>query len=423
MKPHCVLRLMQMSALLICAWLVVACGAQPTTAPAQPAQEVKLRFWMQADNLLVPAMQKLADSFQQKYPNIKVQLDSFPFAEYHQKVSTSFAGNDAPDVFWMDIRTASFAQQGVLLALDDRVTKENRDDYLAAAWIEAMYNGKTFGVPMHELTEAIYVNTAMADAAGIKLPKTLAEAWTWEEFRAAAIKLTKRSGSTTDVWGFGVQRQLQDWSVMPVVHQNEGRPLSEDLKKSSGFLNGPAAVEALTWYGKLFTEDKVVSVEAIPNGFQTGKVALFQAPSTFRPVLDAQFKDLKYTIVPLFKNKKCSVMTGGWNVSIAATTKNPNEAWLFLDWITREKHSEWVESSGYLPARKSVINTAPKFKEYPWSVFMEQLQNCAATRPPLAKYTFFFDTFKQAITDIAVGQNPKTTLDAAAQKLDAELAK
>ena len=48
-------------------------------------------------------------SFEKANPNIKVQLEAFPFAEYHQKVSTAIAGNDAPDVFWMDIRTASFA--------------------------------------------------------------------------------------------------------------------------------------------------------------------------------------------------------------------------------------------------------------------------------------------------------------------------
>jgi ABC-type glycerol-3-phosphate transport system substrate-binding protein len=406
-------------------------GAEPATteeeaaeAPAETAAEeqITLRFWMQQDNLLVEAMQKLIDSFEEAHPNIDVQLDSFPFAEYHQKVSTAFAGGDAPDVFWMDVRTASFAQQGALLPLDDFITQENRDDYLPSAWRETMYEGKTYGVPMHQLTEAIYVNTELAEAAGIELPQTVEEAWTWAEFEEIANQLTKRSGDQTEVWGFGVQRQLQDWSVLPVVYQNGGQVLGDDLKTASGYLNDPKTVEALAWYGRLFSEDKVMSVEPVPDGFQTGKIAMFQAPSSFRPVLDNNFPDMKYTIIPLFKDDQCSVMTGGWNVSIAAGSEHPEEAWMFADWITREKHTEWVENSGYLPARYSVINTAPKFKEYPWSVFMEQLQECAATRPATPEYTFFFDTFKQAITDIAIGQDPQATLDAAAQKLDAELA-
>ena len=283
---------------------------------------------MQQDNLLQAAMTDLIASFQKANPNIQVQLEAFPFAEYHQKVSTAFAGGDPPDVFWMDIRTPSFAQQGVLLPLDQYITDQNRKDYIPAAWTEAMYQGKTYGVPMHELTEALYVNTKMAQDAGIDLPKTVETAWTWDQFTDVAKKLTKRSGDQTSVWGFGVQRQLQDWSVLPIVYQHGGKVISDDLKKASGFINSPATVEAQTWYGNLFTKDKVIAVEVIPDGFQTGKIAIFQAPSSFRPVLDRNFPDLKYTIVPLFKDKQCSVMTGGWNVSISASTKNAKEAWL-----------------------------------------------------------------------------------------------
>jgi fructooligosaccharide transport system substrate-binding protein len=394
---------------------------EETEAPADTGEQIAIRFWMQQDNRLTTAMEGLIASFEEAHPNIDVQLDSFPFAEYHQKISTAFAGNDAPDAFWMDVRTASLAEQGALMPLDDYITEENRNDYLASTWLEPTFEGVTYGVPMHQLTEALYVNTQLAEAAGIELPASLDEAWTWEEFVDAATTLTQRSGDVVDVWGFGVQRQLQDWSVLPVVYQNNGRVLSEDLTTATGYLNSPETAEALAWYGDLFTESGVIAVEPIPDGFQTGKIALFQAPSTFRPVLENDFPDFDYTIVPLFRDDACSVMTGGWNVSMSATTEHPDEAWMFIDWITREKHAQWVEESGYLPARHSVIEASDTYTEYPWNIFMEQLQECPATRPAVPEYTFFFDTFKQAITDIAIGQDPQATLDAAAERLDAEL--
>lgn len=398
-------------------------AAAPTAAPAAGGAPVKLRFWMQQDNLLQAAMTDIINAFQKDNPNIQVQLEAFPFADYHNKLGTAFAGGDPPDVFWMDIRTAQYAQQGALLQLDQYVTDENRKDYLPAAWQDAIYQGKTYGVPMHELTEALYVNTQMAQDAGITLPKTVETAWTWQQFEDAAKKMTKRTGDQTTVWGFGVQRQLQDWSVQPIVYMHGGKILTDDLKKASGALNSPATVEAQTWYGSLFTQSKVTPVEVIPDGFQTGKYAIYQAPSSFRPVLDNNFPNFKYTVVPMFKDKTCSVMTGGWNVSIAASTKNVKEAWTLTDYLTRVKHADWVDKSGYLPARKSLIDTAAKFKDYPWSVFMQELQQCAANRPPTSKYNFLFDTYKQAITDIATGKAPQATLDAAAQKLDAELAR
>lgn len=387
----------------------------------ESGEQVTLQLWMQQDNRLTAAMQDVVASFEEAHPNIDVQLDSFPFAEYHQKVSTAFAGGEAPDVFWMDVRVASFAEQGALLPLDDRITQETRDDFLASSWLETQYEGQTYGVPMHQLTEALYVNTQMAEEAGIELPETLDEAWTWDEFVDATTQLTQRSGDQTSVWGFGVQRQLQDWSVLPVVYQNGGTVLSEDLTTATGHLNSPETVEALDWYGALFSEHEVIAVEPIPDGFQTGAIAILQAPSTFRPVLDNDYPDLDYTIVPLFRDEECSVMTGGWNVSISAATEHPDEAWMLLDWMTGEAHEEWVEKSGYLPARQSVIASGEKFQEYPWNVFLTQLQECPATRPAVAEYTFFFDVFKQAITDIAIDEEAQPTLDAAAERLDAEL--
>jgi ABC-type glycerol-3-phosphate transport system substrate-binding protein len=124
----------------------------------------------------------------------------------------------------------------------------------------------------------------------------------------------------------------------------------------------------------------------------------------------------------MFKDKACSVMTGGWNVSIAAATKNAKEAWLLTDYLTRVKHADWVNNSGYLPVRKTLMGDA-KFKDYPWNIFIEELNKCSANRPATSKYNFFFDTYKQAITDIATGKPAQATLDAAAQKIDAELAR
>lgn len=397
-------------------------GDTETDVEAGEGQQVTVRFWMQQDNRLVTAMESLIASFEEAHPNIDVQLDSFPFAEYHQKISTAFAGNDAPDAFWMDVRTASLAQQGALLPLDDYLTEENRNDFLESTWAEPTYEGVVYGVPMHQLTSALYVNTELTEAAGVQLPTSVEEAWTWDEFVEVTTAMTQRSGDVTDVWGFGVQRQLQDWSVLPVVYQNQGQPLSDDLSQATGYLNSPETVEALAWYGDLFTEHQVISVEPIPDGFQTDKIAVFQAPSTFRPVLDTDFPDLDYTIVPIYKEDQCAVITGGWNVSIAATTEHPDETWTFVDWITNEKHQEWVEASGYLPARHSVIDDmSEQLEAYPWNIFMEQLENCAVTRPAVPEYTFFFDVFKQAITDIAIGEDPQATLDEAATQLDAEL--
>lgn len=393
----------------------------PTEVPATSGEVVELTYLMQQDAKLVPAMQAVVDDFMAAYPNIKVTIDSAPFSEYHTKLSTSFAGGNPPDVFWTDIRTAQYASQGVLMPLDDRITQENRDDYLASAWNETIYEGVTYAVPLHQLTEGIFVNTQMAADAGIELPTNVENAWTWEEFMNVAETLTKREGDSTTVWGFSQQRPLQDWSMLPLFYQNDAVTLSPDLTKASGYINSEAGIEAMTFMSSWYNTAKIISVESIPDGFPNGSLAMMQAPSSYRPLLETNFPDFKFTIVPMFKNKSCGVTTGGWNMGIAAASKHPEEAWLLVDYVTRIAHEKWVTTSGYLPARKSVIEGNPQFAEYPWVVFMEQLQKCAVTRPATPKYNFYFDTFKQMVVDISVGEDVTTVVNRTAEALDAEL--
>ena len=57
------------------------------------------------DNTLPHLNQALADfgkAFEQSHPGVQVQIQAFPFGEYFQKINTAYAGNQAPDVFFVD---------------------------------------------------------------------------------------------------------------------------------------------------------------------------------------------------------------------------------------------------------------------------------------------------------------------------------
>jgi len=406
-------------ALLVLA-LIVFVGVPPV-AIAQ--QTTTLRFWMSADPALEAAMDALLRAYARTRQNVTVQRDAFPFNEYHQKLTTAFASGDPPDVFWMDVRTATFASAGSLLVLEKYLSAQNKADIIASGLIEPVWKGNLYGVPMHELTEGLFVNRTIFEEAGIKIPQRLEEAWTWEEFVTIARRLTRRTGERTDAWGFGVLRHLSDWSILPVILQNNGAVISPDLKKATGYLNSAATVEAMKWYQSLFTTHRVISFDPLPDGFPTGRIAIFQAPSTYRAFLDARFPDFKYAVVPMFKGKRCAVTAGGWNVSVAIRTKNKDLAWSLVDYLTRERHAEWVRTSGYLPVRKSVLQRDPKFRQYPWGIFVEQLQQCQVHRPNTPAYNFFFDTFLAVARDAALGRDVQSLLDAAAARMDVSLSR
>jgi ABC-type glycerol-3-phosphate transport system substrate-binding protein len=381
-----------------------------------------MKVWISGTPELDAAMNRIIEQFQVENPNVTVTLEDFPFAQYFEKLTTAFAGGSGPDVYWIDVRTAEFAKRGALLPLDKYVTDDWTSDVFPVALKEGEWNGKRYSVPMHELANGIFVNKALFAQAGIAVPHDLKDAWTWSQLRDIGLKLTERAGGTTTRWGFGSQRDIGDWVVLPYMGQNGAEALSPDAKKASGYLDSPASIEALTWWGKLFTEDRIATASPAPDAFPTGNMAMIDAVSTYVIALKRQYPDFAYDIAPAPRNKQCAVMTGGFNVGISPATGQPDLSWKLVDYMTRVKHAQWADDSGYLPARKSVVASGAKYKELPWKLFLDELDQCGIHRPATSEYSFFADTFQAMAKDIAGGADVNASVTKATTALDTRLA-
>jgi fructooligosaccharide transport system substrate-binding protein len=406
------------------ALVTAACtpAAAPGGAPASAGSPVQLKVWISGTPELDAAMDKILKQFQAENPNVTITLEDFPFAQYYQKLTTALAGGSGPDVYWIDVRTAEFAKRGALLPLDKYVTSEWTSDVFPVALKEGEWNGKRYAVPMHELANGIFVNKALFQQAGIAVPHDLNEAWTWSQLREIGLKLTDRGGGTTTRWGFGSQRDIGDWVVLPYLGQNDATPLSPDYKKASGYLDSPAATEALTYFAKLYTDDKVATASPAPDAFPTGSMAMIDAVSTYVIALQRQYPNFAYDVAPAPRNKKCAVMTGGFNAGINPATAQPDLSWKLVDYMTRVKHAQWADDSGYLPARKSVVASGAKYKEQPWKLFMDELEQCGIHRPATSEYSFFADTFQALAKDVTGGADVKASIAKATPALDQRLA-
>lgn len=410
----------------------VACSpAGPITPAASPATSgaaagggapIQLKVWISGTPELDTAMNKILQQFQADNPNVTVTLEDFPFAQYFEKLTTALAGGSGPDVFWIDVRTAEFAKRGALLPLDTYVNSDWLSDVTPVALKEGEWNGKRYSVPMHELASGIFVNTALFAQAGVTVPHDLKDAWTWNQLRDIGLKLTERSGASTTRWGFGSQRDIGDWVVLPYMGQNGAEPLSPDGKKASGYLDSPASLEALSWWGKLYTDDKIATATPAPDAFPTGSMAMIDAVSTYVIALQRNYPNFAYDIAPAPTNKQCAVMTGGFNAGINSATAQPDLSWKLVDYMTRVKHAQWTEESGYLPDRKSVIASTAKYQQQPWKLFLDELDHCGLHRPASSEYSFFSDTFQAMAKDISGGAEVKASVGKATAALDQRLA-
>ncbi len=411
-------------------WLAVivamlsALGAVAVPA-VQSASPMTLRFWHACSAPVVnQTLKDRAESFSKKF-NVAVTVECFPFGEYFQKITTATAGGSAPEVFWVDFPLmADYVYRKTIIPLDKYVSKADLADYYPIPRDNMEIGGHVWALPMHQSTEALVYNSQMVTQAGIKAPRSIQEQWTWGQFLEAAQKLTKVSGDRTEVWGYTTLYEPGLYSVQPFIAQHGGVILSPDARRATGYLNGPATVEAMAFWGKMFTTSKVSPIERIPDIFQTGKVALYQANPFVLRDIQQRYPNLAVGVTFLPKDKACGVPSGAYHIGIHSQAKDPDLAWKFVDWMAgKEGHKIWSEKTGYLPARKSAYAALPYLKQYPWNVFWDGLVNCAVARPKTPAFSFLDDRFNDIIKDIQVGKDPKAVLNEAAAKVDAELAK
>jgi multiple sugar transport system substrate-binding protein len=192
-------------AALVVAPLLASCGTEPGGG------EVTISFaWWGSDGRAT-ITKKAVELFEQRNPGIKVQTTFSAYNAYWDKVATQTAGGNSPDVMTMDTRYLSeYGERKVLLDLNDGAGKEislaDVNPELAAT---GTIDGKRFAVPWAQNASSLVYDPAAYQAAGVDMTKAM----TWEQFRAAAEKVSAAGGfAKRGVTDFGIlDSALEIW--------------------------------------------------------------------------------------------------------------------------------------------------------------------------------------------------------------------
>jgi len=121
-----------------------------------------------------PVWKLAGENFKKTHPNVDFTVFSTDLRGFEQKLTTALPSKTAGDVV---IRTtnflARFIDQGLLAPLpDDLKAAATGSGYNPAVVTDNTYAGNVWGVPLFTGGTAIYYNTDMYTAAGIKGPPT-----------------------------------------------------------------------------------------------------------------------------------------------------------------------------------------------------------------------------------------------------------
>src|SRR5215469_11764303 len=409
--------------------------------------------WLTLSNGSWPdSLKKVVTAFEAENPDIKVELDTYPFRQLFETIEVRMKAQDANlDVISVDVPlVASYAIRGYLAPLDEYFTADDiKNTWLEASGKAGSYNGHFMAAPQNTSSQFMYINRKLFQDAGITPPKGFGpdqtidfqqitdiasnDRWTWEQVVDAAKKLTKENGGKTDVWGLEFD-QVSRLYQMQCLGESLGQPLlSPDGLKASGYLNSEKWIQAAQWYSDLFNKWKVspknVSPDESPNLFTAGKVAIFVGGEWNVPRFKEAGVDFLVAPFPYFAGGKPVTGTGSWHIGIAKSSQHKAEAAKFIKFLTESaKGSQiWFDAQGQVPATlalQTAIKQDPQYRSFPKDAYLlaiYEANNTAVNRPSTPGYLQVEDLFFSTFEDIRNGVNPKGALDGAARRLDRAL--
>lgn len=345
--------------------LTACAGTTATEEPTLSDEPVTISFTWWGNDVRHEITQDLIDAFEAEHDNITIEPQYTDWAGYWDKLSTTVAAGDTPDIIQMDEKQLStYAANGVLLDLSSLGDALPTDDFPEATLGTGALDGTQFGIPVGINTYTIMANLDILEGLGMDAPDD--ETWTWEEFADMAAEVSAASGGTvvgSQSWGF------EDGGLNNWLRQNGENLYSDD---GSGTVTASEETLAAWWQFLLDTTtaggtpDPSATIERETAGLAESFTAT--NASAFGPWWSNQVSALRdasgQNLVPLrvptpdegadpAAYYKPSMF---WSAS--AKTEHPAEVALFLDFLSNSE-----EAADLLLAERGVPAN-DKIREY-----------------------------------------------------------
>ncbi|MBU8815869.1 ABC transporter substrate-binding protein [Mycolicibacterium goodii] len=303
-------------------------------------------------------VQGLVGQFNEKYPDIKVEIETMTFDQMRDRLVSSFqAAQPAYDLIvvdnpWMD----DFAEAGFLQPLNDRIaatTDFRPDDFFASLTDITDVDGTTYGVPFYNYALGYIYNKDDLAAAGASVPTDL-----------DGLVRTSQQLKTADRAGIAMQPQrgykiFEEWAnwlfaAGGSIYDADGNPT----------LNTEQAARALDAY--IETYRTAAPPNSLAWGFDeafrsvsSGKAASmvgynWNLPALNDPAGASGERAGQFELAPIPGGKSA---LGLWSWAIPANSAASDAAWAFISWITSpEIDAERVAKGGAVIRKSSLTN-------------------------------------------------------------------
>jgi multiple sugar transport system substrate-binding protein len=414
------MRSMTRGAALFAAGALLAVGSSAPIAAAEgdaPLTLTYFTFSAAPDHLT--DLDTIVQAFQQKHPEITIEVQTASYDEYFTKLQTAIAGGTAPDTFELNYENfVTYSSAGSLLDLSPLASADAGFD--AAAYYPRAYEvfqseGTQYGLPETFSDVLLFYNKDLFDAAGVTYPTA---EWTWQDELAAAQKLTDKANG---LWGDF--QPIQFFEFYKVLAQNGGSFFNAD--KTQATFNDAKGVEAAKWLidkvGTVTPTDAEMAGQNDEALFRAGKLAMWHNGIW----QFAASKDLPFawdvSVEPGNVQKAHHFFANA--VVASANTGHQDAAWQWLTFLTSSPEAVAVRlgSSWELPAVADQSLFASYLEQTPpdnREAVFEALDNIVVP-PVIVQQAQMQDIISTALEKAKLGQaSVEDALNEAAQLVD-----
>lgn len=387
-----------------------------TTVKADP---VEITWWnfpnfTALDGEVGKFEKQIIAAFNEKYPEITVNLEMLTFDGGPEKLNVAIATDTAPDVIYdAPGRIIDWAKSGLLAPIDDMFPADVKADIEPAIIEQSSVEGTMYMYPFNTGPFTMAVNKSLFEQIGALDLLPLAKedrTWSVEEFELA-LKAVKEKAPDVIPVGFFAKSQAGDQGTRGFITNLAGSTFLND-KNDAIALNNEGGVAALEWIlnasenGLLAEGASSMAASDHNDLFLQGKMAFainYSAvlKTQFEPNKTSDFEDilLPYPTV----NGKAPILEpflGGLSIFENGNASKIEASKKFIDFIVNDP--EWsitaLKQTGGLSAKNSVTGIY-EGSEYAYSEFARKF---ITTPPTIADgyaeiRTYWFPTLQKVL--------------------------
>lgn len=335
------------------------------------------------------------DLYSELYPELTITHEFAGWTDYWTKLTTMAAGRNLPDVIQQDYAyLTEWQSRGLIQPLDPYIEAGLLDfSNVAEASLEGgRIDGQLYGVNLGINAQAMVLDAAMFEAAGIPLPD---DTWTWSEFEQIVLQLHEELG----IFGFGTG--LLNEQIWKSLYLGAGVTPFNAQGTALGYDNDQILIEHLEMVMRLQEAGAIPHISREASDYAHGDTLETQPIvfgdaailSTWSNQLTALWtaaggpdeRDFVMITLPRLDNRAPThYVKPAMFFSISRDATNPVEAARFIDFVTNDLAANQIlMAERGVPIAAQVRDTLSPQLERPQQVVFDYMTRVAEDSAPI----------------------------------------